>query len=59
VGRGRYFLMLERLLTYFAGHQDVVFESMGDYASRWRQANPLAQWVAANADLTGAHAIEP
>jgi len=32
---------------------------MGDYASRWRQANPLAQWVAANADLTGAHAIEP
>ena len=51
--------MLERLLDYYASHSGVVFESLGEYAQRWREANPLAQWVAANPDLTGAHAIEP
>jgi hypothetical protein len=44
-------------------HCHIVFrnydEDLEAVASRWRQANPLAQWVAANADLTGAHAIEP
>ena len=59
IGRGRYFLMLERLLAYFASHDGVEFETMGDYALRWRQENPLAQWVAANPDLTGKNAIEP
>ncbi len=51
--------MLERLLGYFASHGEVLFESLGDYAARWRQANPLDAWVAANPDLTGAHASEP
>lgn len=59
VARGRYFLMLERLLQYFATHDGVQFETMGDYAARWRAANPLADWVAANPDLAGTHAIEP
>lgn len=59
VGRGRYFLMLERLLDYYASHHELQFETLGDYANRWRAANPLADWIAANPDLTGAHAIEP
>ncbi|MCB1748272.1 MAG: polysaccharide deacetylase [Gammaproteobacteria bacterium] len=58
IARGRYFLMLERLLDYFAGHDGVVFESMGRYVERWRAANPLEAWKAANPDLTGEHAIE-
>jgi hypothetical protein len=59
VARGYYFLMLERLLQYFATRDGVRFETLGDYAARWRAANPLAAWVAANPDLAGAHAIEP
>lgn len=59
IGRGRYFLLLERLLDYYASHAGVVFESMGDYVARWAGENPLAEWAAANADLTGKHAIEP
>lgn len=59
IGRGRYFLLLERLLDYYANHAGVVFESMGDYVNRWATTNPLTEWVAANPDLTGAHAIEP
>lgn len=58
IARGRYFLMLERLIEYFSTHSDVVFESMGDYAARWRTDNPLAQWREQNPDLTGRDAIE-
>jgi peptidoglycan/xylan/chitin deacetylase (PgdA/CDA1 family) len=36
----------------------IVFETMADYAGRWRTANPLDVWVGANPDLTGAHAVE-
>lgn len=57
IGRGRYFLMLERLLTYYATHDRVTFETMGDYATRWRAENPLDTWTARNPDLTGEHAI--
>lgn len=59
IGRGRYFLLLERLLDYYASHPGVVFESMGEYVSRWRRENPLRTWIEANPDLTGAFAIEP
>ena len=59
IARGRYFLMLERLLAYFATMDGVVFETMDAYVTRWRAANPLAAWIAANPDLTGAHALEP
>ena len=57
IGRGNRMLMLERLLDYFAGHDDVRFASMHDYAARWRQENPLASWKAAHPDLTGANAL--
>ena len=59
IGRGRYFLMLERLLDYFAQHDGVVFESIGDYVTRWKTANPLEAWKTRNADLTGQYALEP
>ncbi len=59
IARGRYFLLLERLLDYYAQHDGVVFESMGDYAARWKKNNPLEVWKAANPDLTGANAIVP
>ncbi|MEN9728204.1 MAG: hypothetical protein RL434_2570 [Pseudomonadota bacterium] len=59
IGRGRYFLMLERLIGYFAGFEGVVFDTMEAYVTRWRAHNPLADWVAANGDLTGRYAITP
>jgi len=59
IGRGRYFLMLERLIEYFAGFKGVVFDTMENYVTRWRADNPLAEWVAANGDLTGRHAMVP
>ena len=59
IAGGRYFLLLERLLDYYASHAGVVFESMGDYVTRWAAVNPLGDWVAANPDLTGVHAIDP
>lgn len=59
IARGRYLLMLERLLTYFSTFDGVVFETMADYVTRWRGANALADWIAANPDLTGRYAIEP
>lgn len=59
IGRGHRLLMLERLLEYFSSQDGVVFEPMGEYASRWKAANPLAEWKAANPNLTGAHAINP
>ncbi|MGE0857917.1 MAG: polysaccharide deacetylase [Gammaproteobacteria bacterium] len=59
IGRGRYFLMLERLLDAFAKRDGVVFETMGDYVARWKAANPRDAWCAAHADLTGAHALTP
>lgn len=59
IARGRYFLLLERFLAYLAAHPGIQFETMGEYAARWHTENPLAEWIAANPDLTGAHAIEP
>jgi peptidoglycan/xylan/chitin deacetylase (PgdA/CDA1 family) len=57
-GRGHRMLLLERLLRHFTDC-GAVFEPMGDYVARWRQTNSLAQWKAANPDLTGKHAINP
>jgi len=59
IGRGNRLLMLERLLEYFTAHDGVVFEAMGDYAARWKTANPVEQWKIANAEYTGARAINP
>ena len=42
IGRGHRLLMLERLIRYFAGHDGVVFETLGSVASRWKANNPPA-----------------
>jgi hypothetical protein len=36
--------MLDRLVTAMAERGGVTFEPLGDYARRWREANPLAAW---------------
>jgi peptidoglycan-N-acetylglucosamine deacetylase len=41
-------LMLERLIDYLEGHEDVVFETLGEYVKRWKADNPLERWKAAN-----------
>ncbi len=58
IGRGNRMLMLERLLAHFSA-QDITFDTMHGYASRWKAANPRAAWESANPDLTGANAINP
>lgn len=57
-GRGHRMALLERLLRHFT-ERGSRFEPMNDYVTRWRQANPLNVWKAANPDLTGEHAISP
>jgi len=44
IGRGHRLAMLDRLTGVMA-ERGVVFESYGDYARRWRAANPLTSWV--------------
>ena len=56
IGRGHRMLMLERLLEYFR-KRGARFDTLAGYATRWKAANPLEQWKAAHADLTGAHAL--
>jgi peptidoglycan/xylan/chitin deacetylase (PgdA/CDA1 family) len=58
IGRGNRMLMLERLLEHFM-KSGAKFEAMGDYAARWKEANPLQDWKKANPDLTGELAINP
>lgn len=41
IGRGHRLLMLERLLDYFESHDGVRFETMADYAAKWRENNAL------------------
>lgn len=57
IGRGRYFLMFERLLAYFRSHADVHFDTMENYVKAWRTTNPLEAWVQANGDLAGTYAM--
>jgi peptidoglycan/xylan/chitin deacetylase (PgdA/CDA1 family) len=46
IGRGHRITMLDRLVSSMHTFEGVVFEPLGDYARRWRDANPLADWVA-------------
>jgi peptidoglycan-N-acetylglucosamine deacetylase len=48
IGRGHRMLLLERLIRHFENHDGVVFEPLGDYARRWREANPPETWKRAN-----------
>jgi hypothetical protein len=38
--------MVESLIDAASGLENAVFERLGDYASRWRDEHPLAEWVA-------------
>lgn len=58
IGRGNRMLMLERLIKYFE-ESGAKFETMGDYAARWKAANPVAAWAEANPELSGISAINP
>jgi len=49
IGRGYRLMMLERLIEMFRGHGDVIFTTLGSYASAWRAANPLADWLKSGA----------
>jgi peptidoglycan-N-acetylglucosamine deacetylase len=53
IGRGHRMLLLERLIRHFENHDGVVFEPLGDYARRWREANPLEAWKRANPSFAG------
>lgn len=44
-------MMLERLIDVFKSYADVQFTTMLDYATAWRAANPLAQWITSGAPL--------
>jgi peptidoglycan/xylan/chitin deacetylase (PgdA/CDA1 family) len=58
IGRGHRMLLLDRLLGHMAERDGVAFETLGDYAARWRAENSLEQWCKANPDLTGELAIQ-
>ena len=57
IGRGNRMLMLERLFEYFSAQDNVVFDTMQNYAQRWKAANPRVEWEANNPTLTGNSAI--
>jgi peptidoglycan-N-acetylglucosamine deacetylase len=46
IGRGSRLAMVESLIDAASGLENAVFERLGDYASRWRDEHPLAEWVA-------------
>jgi peptidoglycan/xylan/chitin deacetylase (PgdA/CDA1 family) len=56
IGRGNRLLMLERLLQHFTA-EGARFETMGTYAERWKEANPLETWKSENPEFTGARSF--
>jgi hypothetical protein len=46
IGRGHRLVMVERLIEAAKELDGAVFERLGDYAARWREQNPLAEWLA-------------
>jgi len=49
IGRGHRLSMLDRLVTAMAQAGGVTFEPLGDFGRRWREANPLAEWLQGDA----------
>jgi peptidoglycan/xylan/chitin deacetylase (PgdA/CDA1 family) len=45
IGRGHRLVMLESLIETAKGLDGVLFEPLGDYASRWRASHPLEEWL--------------
>jgi peptidoglycan/xylan/chitin deacetylase (PgdA/CDA1 family) len=48
IGRGHRLVMVERLIEAAKQLDGVRFERLGDYAARWRDEHPLADWLAGN-----------
>ena len=48
IGRGHRLVMVERLIEAAKSLDGIVFERLGDYAARWREHHPLAEWLAGN-----------
>jgi hypothetical protein len=57
IARGHRITMLERLIRHMADQPGVRFGTLGEYAGAWKEANPLAQWAAANPAHTGVNSI--
>jgi len=49
IGRGHRLMMLEKLIEDFSSRDGVCFTKMIDYATKWRKANPLKEWIASGA----------
>jgi peptidoglycan/xylan/chitin deacetylase (PgdA/CDA1 family) len=58
IGRGPRIAMLDRLIRHMQQFDGVVFEPLGDYARRWRAANPLEQWLREGHPQSGLQALE-
>ena len=46
IGRGHRLVMVERLIEAAKALDGVVFERLGEYATRWRAEHPLESWLA-------------
>ncbi len=57
IGRGHRLPGLEGLIAH-ARERGTRFATLGEVASRWRDAHPLEAWKRANPERTGARAIE-
>lgn len=57
IGRGYRLRMLADFVAYMKQKPGVAFASIGDYATRWKAANPLAEWIVANPIQSGRSAI--
>ncbi|MEA2537554.1 MAG: peptidoglycan-N-acetylglucosamine deacetylase [Chloroflexota bacterium] len=58
IGRGSRIAMLDDFITYMKSKDGVVFSRIGDYASQWKRANPLEEWVPQHPELTGGWAFD-
>ena len=53
IGRGHRISLLDRLIKRFKACEGVRFATLGQYATEWKQANPLVDWKARNPLRTG------
>jgi peptidoglycan/xylan/chitin deacetylase (PgdA/CDA1 family) len=53
IGRGHRLAMVEGLIEQMRARSGVSFETLGDFAARWRSANPCETWLASGSLHTG------
>jgi peptidoglycan/xylan/chitin deacetylase (PgdA/CDA1 family) len=58
IGRGPRIAMLDRLIRHMKGFDGVIFEPLGEFARRWRAANPLDAWLKEGHPQSGLQALE-